>query len=483
MVTEGKFTSGIEGSLEKAGDASGQVTSAETGKPLQGIGVCYYEFTEFLVGCVLTDENGEYKTRPLGNGEYRVLFASPPESGLNYAMQFYGGFASRFDSPYIDIEAGKLMTGIDAEMTSGGSITGDVTDAYSGKGLKGALVCALPGSGEIGSCSVTDASGHYTIAGLDSVKYEVLFEAEGYKWQYYDDVSQPSEARSITVSAGTITEGVDAAMQLIGEPPRNLQPPSISGNAAVGDVLECTGGSWAGRPAPSLTYSWLRNGHTNVGAGNAYRVQQADEGSGLQCEVTAESSAGSASAFSNPVNVPPPSQHGAPPPPPPPPPVRSLVPLMPPASPATSTSISPAPGDQTISGPSVGVAEQPTPTTPIPIPAASIFTSSTVYTYSGRRGGTFVNSGELVRCPAGSLSCQIAVEIVADRSTKKLVLLRVKLSVPAGEPEPLRFKLSADGTALLRDLKRIRATVIVTARRGSTKPVTVSHTIMLKSPA
>ena len=224
-VAEGKFTSGIEGSLEKAGDASGEVTSAATGKALKGIDACYYDFAEFLVGCAPTNEKGEYQTPPIAYGEYRVLFASPTESGFDYAMQFYGGFASRFDSPYIDIEAGKLTTGIDAQMASGGSITGDVTSSYSNKSLKDALVCALPGFGEVGSCAVTDASGHYTIEGLDAVEYEVLFEAKGYKWQYYDDVSQPSEARSIAVSAGAISGGVDAAMQpTSGEPPHNPPP-------------------------------------------------------------------------------------------------------------------------------------------------------------------------------------------------------------------------------------------------------------------
>jgi hypothetical protein len=161
-VTEGKFTSGIEGALEKAGDASGKVTSAETGKPLKGVDACYYDFAEFLVGCEPTNEKGEYKTPPIAYGEYRVLFASPPESGLNYAMQFYGGVASINDSPRITIEAGKLTTGIDAQMASGGSITGDVTDADSGKGLEGALVCALPGFGEVGVCTTTDASTGWT---------------------------------------------------------------------------------------------------------------------------------------------------------------------------------------------------------------------------------------------------------------------------------------------------------------------------------
>jgi Carboxypeptidase regulatory-like domain len=460
-VTDGKFTAGIDGALEKAGDASGRVTNVETGKPLQGINVCYYARTEELVGCMPTDAAGEYSTPPVANGEYKVLFASPLESGLNYAAQFYGGAASINDSASVTIEAGKLTTGIDAQMATGGRIAGTVTNAGNGKALGGALVCALPGFGEVGGCALTHPDGQYAIEGLASGNYDVLFEAEGYKWQYYDNVSLPSGASSIAVSAGATSGDVDAAMQpTSGEPPRNLQQPTVSGDATVGDVLECSSGSWAGAPAPSFTYNWLRNGNANVGSGNAYRVQQADEGSSLRCEVTAENSVGSASVLSNPVNVPAPNEQDGTP--------RPLLP----ESIGTPLTI----GSPRTPNPSVRTAGKA-------VPAASISTSSAVYTYSGSQGGTFVDSGDLVRCPAGTLPCQAAVEVIANGSTTKLLLASVRLNVPAGEIEGLKFKLDAAGTALLHGLKRIHATVVATVRRHGAKPVTVRRKIVLRPPA
>jgi hypothetical protein len=476
-VTDGKFTSGIEGRLEKAGDASGRVTNAATGKPLRGIEVCYYARNEELVGCLLTNAAGEYSTPPVASGEYKVLFASPFESGLNYAAQFYGGVASINDSPYVTIEAGKLTTGIDAQMATGGRITGTVTDASDGKALEGALVCALPGFGEVGECALTHAGGRYAIEGLPDGRYDVLFEAKGYNWQYYEDVTLHSEARSIVVSAGATSTGVDAAMRpTSGAPPRNLQQPTVSGNATVGEVLECASGSWAGSPTPSFTYNWWRNGHTNVGSGKAYRVQQADEGSSLQCEVIAENSAGSTSALSSSVNVPAPNEHSGPPPPPRPPPPPPPAPVVQPASPLASLGTQPTPGSPTTPVPDAGAAGQTTP-------AASISTSSAVYTYSDRRGGTLVDSGELVHCPAGALPCRIVLEVTARRNRSKLLLAYVRLNVPADQVERLRFKLDAAGTTLLRGLKRIRTTVVVKVRRRGTKPVTVSHAIVLRSPA
>jgi hypothetical protein len=465
-VTDGKFTAGINGQLEKAGDASGSVTNAATGKPLQGIEVCYFTRTEELVGCMPTDAAGEYSTPPIAKGEYKVLFVSPFESGLNYAAQFYGGAASINNSSYVMIEAGQLTTGIDAQMTTGGRITGTVTNATDGTALEGALVCALPGFGEVGECALTHADGQYAIEGLASAKYDVLFEASGYKWQYYDDVSLPSEARSITVAAGSTSGGVDAVMQpTTGEPPRDLQQPSVSGNATVGDILECSSGSWAGRPTPSFTYSWLRNGYANVGYGNTYRVQQTDEGSSLRCEVTAENSVGSASASSSSVNVPAPNEHGGPPPP--------LVPVVTPVLPQVSIGTPPTTGSPATAGSSI---DQPTP-------AASISTSRAVYTYSGKRGGTFVDSGEFVHCPAGALPCRVVLEVASKRNASKVLLADVRLNVPADEVERLTFKLDATGAALLRNLGHIRATAVVKVRRDGTEPITISHKIVLRRPA
>jgi hypothetical protein len=488
-VTEGKFTSGIEGALEKAGDASGKVTSAETGKPLKGVDACYYDFAEFLVGCEPTNEKGEYKTPPIAYGEYRVLFASPPESGLNYAMQFYGGVASINDSPRITIEAGKLTTGIDAQMASGGSITGDVTDADSGKGLEGALVCALPGFGEVGVCTTTDASGHYTIDGLDAIKYQVLFEAKGYKWQYYEDVPQLSEARSIAVSEGAVSGGVDAAMQPTGgEPPRNLQSPTVSGKATVGEVLECSSGSWAGSPAPSFTYSWSRwgsrNGQAQIGSGNTYRVQQADEGSSLQCEVTATNNAGSTSAFSTPVNVPVSAEHGSSPPPPSPlPPVFPNSPIS--HGPAREESVTPAsPSSPTSTSTSTGPSTSPPPSVPSPVDSAIVSLSTATSLISGHTAQVALGCGGSSCAGTVELSMQVPIrKHGGDRGRatrhKTVVLARGSFALADGQHATVTLVLTGAGKRDLAAAKRHPVAGEITLALGAVKAVT-THSILIR---
>lgn len=74
------------------------------------------------------------------------------------------------------------------------------------------------------------------------------------------------------------------------------------------------------------------------------------------------------------------------------------------------------------------------------------------------------------------------MEVTATSNARELLLSSVQLDVPAGEVEPLKFKLDSAGAALLRGLKRIHATIVATMRRDGANSVTVSRTIVLRSP-
>ena len=83
----------------------------------------------------------------------------------------------------------------------------------------------------------------------------------------------------------------------------NLTLPVASGEPAVGQVLTCAPGTWAGN-VTSRAYRWLRDGAPISGAtASAYTLIGADDGHVIRCRETATNTAGSASADSAGVNA------------------------------------------------------------------------------------------------------------------------------------------------------------------------------------
>jgi hypothetical protein len=88
--------------------------------------------------------------------------------------------------------------------------------------------------------------------------------------------------------------------------PANTAAPVLSGTPSVGQTLSCSQGAWTGFPSPTFTYQWLREGTPISGSASAstYVVQDADQGHGLACQVTAVNDLGSESATSNTLQIP-----------------------------------------------------------------------------------------------------------------------------------------------------------------------------------
>jgi hypothetical protein len=87
--------------------------------------------------------------------------------------------------------------------------------------------------------------------------------------------------------------------------PASTSPPTISGSASVGQVLSASPGSWTG--SPTFAYQWLRCDVNGLGCwpmagatSSSHTVEAADAGSTIEVQVSATTSAGSASAESSP---------------------------------------------------------------------------------------------------------------------------------------------------------------------------------------
>jgi hypothetical protein len=309
-VTASRTTSEIDGELGEVGgspdsELAGRVTAASTKAAIDGIEVCAYETSpsetsvseETFEHCVRTDANGEYTISGLPPGEYVVEFADPLGGDLDYVAQYYSAQSSLLDATHVSLPPLTTKYGIDAELSAGGRVSGEVTNAATGSPIEEILVCAFLPSGESGGCAITDSTGNYTIHGLAAGQYVVHFIGVpgSYIAQYYNGSYTASGAQAVTVVPEATTGGIDAVMQPgVFEAPVDLTPPRVSGAATVAGILTCASGSWKANPPPTFAYLWLRDGTPIPQATSPmYTVQAADQGQSLACEVEATASVGS----------------------------------------------------------------------------------------------------------------------------------------------------------------------------------------------
>jgi Carboxypeptidase regulatory-like domain len=320
FLAEG-MTETLNAAMQEPGTISGRVTSAATGSGLGNVSISAEQFGggEFSVHSTTTEPDGDYTITDLPPGEYSINFSSN-ESG--YIAQ----------STTTTVAEAAVDT-VNVALKEGGKISGTVTSAVTHGGLAKIDVRAFsanPGSeGYSSGYAETNANGEYTVTGLATGSYKVVFswefsEAEykacehaaqcppQYITQYFND--QPSEATANAVGAaeGSTTSGINAAM--VPAAPVNTALPAVSGTPTVGSLLSCSSGSWTGESVGTLTvgwpltspfaYQWLRDGGPIAGATSpAYLVQATDVGHSLACEVGATNYAGHASAKSNPLAV------------------------------------------------------------------------------------------------------------------------------------------------------------------------------------
>ncbi|WP_307097445.1 carboxypeptidase regulatory-like domain-containing protein [Arthrobacter sp. V1I9] len=268
-LAAGQDLTEIDATLVKGASISGTVT-APAGVDLSGVSVQVRSLEGSTGFNTQVNRSGKYTVRGLPAGTYKVQFSGFASGTLD---QWYAE-ASTFESATaVTVTASQDLTGIDAELKNGASISGKIS-APAGVDLKAVWVTAYHSSGAMdyaGSSSVA-ADGSYKVGGLQagSYKLEINSGNSGALNQWYGGGLTFSTATAIVITDGQAAGNADAVLvKGVSLSGKVTAPAGVSVSEVTVSVLEADSGSQAG-------YAWVAvDGSYRVGglrAGN-YKVQ------------------------------------------------------------------------------------------------------------------------------------------------------------------------------------------------------------------
>lgn len=229
-VTAGLVTENIDAVLMIGGAIAGTVTDAD-GLPIPDVSVYPRSAAGGVFPLATTGPDGTYRINGLPSGEYTVVFAPDPGSGL--LQEYYDDAPTPERATPVPVVAGQTTDGIDSALAAGGSIEGTVTSNHVP--VPDALVYAFSPATGYSTTVTTDQAGRYQIPSLPSDSYVVRFvplPATGLGAVYYDGANTLDDATPVAVTAGAVTVDINAALGPVGESGEEVEVAVIGGDNA-----------------------------------------------------------------------------------------------------------------------------------------------------------------------------------------------------------------------------------------------------------
>ncbi len=173
-VSTGASVSGINLALASGGSISGTVRNSATNLPIPGATVQVYNATAVPVAQIATNPSGNYELSNVANGNFFVR----TQNALGFVNEVFnnracGGYCDLLNGNPVNITGGVPVGLIDFSLDAGGSISGRLTNASTSNGIALAEVLAIDINGLIASRSNTNATGNYTLGGLQPGNYKL----------------------------------------------------------------------------------------------------------------------------------------------------------------------------------------------------------------------------------------------------------------------------------------------------------------------
>jgi hypothetical protein len=230
-VRTGRETTGIDARLTEGGAISGRVVGPG-GKPLANICVSAVDFAALSGSFAQTGRTGRYTLTGLNTGDFTLYF----EQCMN-AQTLVPVVKN------VSIKAPKALSGVNATLLPGGSVSGTVTTA-SPAGPAAGVCVEVDSSNPLnaGAFAATGANGKYVASGLAPGTYTVEFNGPlcppfgppNLAPQWYNGQPTQATATTITVTAGHTTPGIGAVLQ-----PDGAITGTVTGPGAAPVTGEC----------------------------------------------------------------------------------------------------------------------------------------------------------------------------------------------------------------------------------------------------
>lgn len=213
-------TPNINAQLERGGVITGQVTAADTGLPLANVSVFATERCGRGSAFTTTNSSGIFTLQGLPTGQYRVSF--DPSSASSYVGETYNNRPRFSAGDLVAVTAPNTTANINAALERGGTVSGRITAADTGDGLRDVTVqLRSTTSGIRRDATPINNTGVFTITGVASGTYIVFFEpsrsggsdSAEYQAEYYNNARTRTAATPITVASGGSVANINAALE------------------------------------------------------------------------------------------------------------------------------------------------------------------------------------------------------------------------------------------------------------------------------
>jgi hypothetical protein len=212
QLRAGQSASGINVTLAVAATVSGTVESqGSPNAPVAFDSVSVIASGGSTVGFGSTDANGNFSIPGIAPGSYTVQFSAP--FGSSFSEQWWDGASTLATATYFSVNPGQSLTGIDALLTLGATISGTVDGQDApGVAVPFGSVAAVDTTGTSVAFGQVGSDGTYTISGVPAGSLTLEFQppfGSDYSTGWWQDETSLASADFFSVAAGAALTGYD----------------------------------------------------------------------------------------------------------------------------------------------------------------------------------------------------------------------------------------------------------------------------------